>query len=144
LLEGEESKIETKDKEDFVVTDKDQVSNTQSNFCRVNPKITNSEKWVGNISSFLIGPQFHKNQKGSSDSPIEIFAPMVYMRTSQGATDSKHDAEDLRPFRMMVYLGLKTTTVMFFKPDYEFNHTFLLNLNAFLQRQIPVVSQLLD
>jgi len=66
------------------------------------------------------------------------------MRTSQGATDSDPTADDIRPFRMMVFLGLKTTMVMFFKPDFEFTHPFLLNLNAFLQRQIPVVSQLLD
>jgi hypothetical protein len=79
-----------------------------------------------------------------SNDDIEVFAPVVYMRTSQGASDSKTNTDDVRPFRMMVFLGLKSTITMFFKPDYVFTHSFLLNLNAFLQRQIPVVSQLLD
>jgi hypothetical protein len=57
---------------------------------------------------------------------------MVYMKTSQGATDSKTNTDDIRPFRMMVFLGLKTTIIMFFKPDVELTQPFLLKLNAFL------------
>ena len=68
-----------------------------------------------------------------------MFAPIVYLRSTTDEND-----EELVPYRMFVYLGYKTMTVLFFKPDIDFTHTFLTNLNAHLSRQVPILSQLLD
>ena len=108
-----------------------------SNFCRVNPKTVSSDSLVGStgmMSTFLVGPQFTPPKKKSSmaDTFIDVFAPIVWMRTSQGATDADSQSEDIRPFRLMVFLGLKTTIVLFLKPDFAMTHPFLLSLHAFL------------
>ena len=72
-----------------------------------------------------------------------MFAPIVYLRNNQSTADESDDGE-LVPYRMFVYLGFKTMTILFFKPDFDFTHAFLTNLNAHLSRQVPILSQLLD
>ena len=68
-----------------------------------------------------------------------MFAPIVYLRTSESESDT-----ELRPFRMFVFLGYKTMTVLIFKVDFEFTQSFLMSLNAHLSRQVPILSQLLE
>ena len=68
-----------------------------------------------------------------------MFAPLVYLKTSSDEKDT-----ELTPYRMFVYLGYKTMTVLLFKADFDFTHAFLLSLNAHLSRQVPILSQLLD
>jgi len=68
-----------------------------------------------------------------------MFAPIVYLKKTTDENDS-----ELVPYRMFVYLGYKTMTVLFFKPDFDFTHAFLTSLNAHLSRQVPILSQLLD
>ena len=45
---------------------------------------------------------------------------------------------------MFVYLGYKTMIVLLFKPDFDFTHQFLHSINAHLNRQVPILSQLLE
>lgn len=68
-----------------------------------------------------------------------MFAPMVYLKKTTDESDT-----ELVPYRMFVYLGFKTMTVLFFKPEFDFTHAFLTSLNAHLSRQVPILSQLLD
>lgn len=47
----------------------------------------------------------------------------MYLKTSSDA-----DSNEIEPFRLMVYLGYKTMTVLLFKPDFEFTFAFLNGL----------------
>lgn len=64
-----------------------------------------------------------------------MFAPHIYIRTK----DNK-----LTKFQMFVYLGYKTMFVMLLKPDTKLSVTKLRSLQAYLNRQVGVLSQLLD
>ena len=54
---------------------------------------------------------------------------MVYINTS---TDTSE--KSIEPFRIFVFLGHKTMTVLFIKPDFEFTYSFIQNLTAHLSR----------
>ena len=87
------------------------------------------------LTTYLIGPQnppklkenFKTTPKQAGQPPkepesplgdsIDIFAPLVYINTS---TDTSE--KNIEPFRIFVFLGHKTMTVLFFKPDFEFNY----------------------
>ena len=66
---------------------------------------------------------------------IEIFAPIIYLKE----TNDENDTE-LKPYRMFVYMGFKTMTVLLFKPDFDFTHAFLTSINQHLTRQVPILS----
>ena len=64
-----------------------------------------------------------------SEEPIDIFAPLVYLKDTSDAND-----DTLVPYRMFVYLGFKTMCVLLFKPDIDFTHRLLTSLNNHLSR----------
>lgn len=86
------------------------------------------------MSTFLIGPQLghHKKKHSAPDNFIDIFVPKVWIRTGQNATDADRTQSDFREYKLMVFLGLKTTMCLFFKPDATFSYPMLLSLHAFL------------
>jgi hypothetical protein len=45
---------------------------------------------------------------------------------------------------MFVYLGYKTMLVTFYKPEQEFSYKFVRQLQTYINRQVVVLSQLLD
>ncbi len=45
---------------------------------------------------------------------------------------------------MFVYLGFKTMLVALFKPDHQFTYSFIRRIQAYMSRQVVVLSQLLD
>ena len=71
----------------------------------------------------------------SSSDYIDIFAPYVYITNAEGK---------LEKFKMFVYLGFKTMLVTLFRPDQQFTCKFIRQLQAYVNRQVIVLSQLLD
>lgn len=113
-----------------------------SNFTKVNPSIAAVDLTQGQtsmISSFIIGPQVSQPGPGQQTSQmpdfIDIFVPYVYITNAEGK---------LEKFKMFVYLGYKTMLVTLYKPDQEFSYKFIRQLQAYSNRQVVVLSQLLD
>ena len=69
---------------------------------------------------FLIGPQFQTKQPRPET--LDCFLPTIYVNVKQagrkeGSTESEE--VEMKPFKLMVFIGLKTIVVLFMKHDYE-------------------------
>lgn len=49
-----------------------------------------------------------------------------------------------KPYKLVVFLGLKTIIVLFLKNDKPVSIKTLSQLNVHLSKQVPILSQLLD
>jgi hypothetical protein len=67
----------------------------------------------------------------------DCFLPTVYINDSL-------EKKEPRPFKLVVFLGLKTMVVLFLRNDYRINLKMLAQLNVHLSKQVPILSQLLD
>jgi hypothetical protein len=153
----EENKAENEE-DQFLVVDESYLEgfgqevaplSQKSDYTRVNPVTaqTDFKHFNPMLTTYLIGPQnppkhkenFKSTPKQGSQPPkepespqgesIDIFAPVVYINTSTDASE-----KNVEPFRIFVFLGHKTMTVLFFKPDFEFTYKFIQNLTAHLSR----------
>jgi len=82
------------------------------------------------INQFLIGPHIVPNQPF-----VEVFAPYVWLKTKDG---------NLTKFQMFVYLGFKTLFALFLKLETHLTSEKLRDLNAYLSKQVGILSQQLD
>jgi len=64
------------------------------------------------------------------------YAPTIYLTDEQSG--------DVKPYKLMVYIGHKTMLAMLFEVDQVFDHKLLSDLDSHLAKHAPVISQLID
>lgn len=112
-----------------------------SDFCRVNNQ--NSFTYVSKtLHGFVLGPHNFSEatpvngELGPSivqNCPsMKNFAPIVYMKDAKTG--------EMKPYRLMVYIGHKTMLALLMEVDFEFDYDFLSRLDAHLAKHAPIIS----
>lgn len=62
---------------------------------------------------------------------MQNFAPTVYLKDKDG---------EIKPYKLMVYIGHKTMLALLLEDDFELNYDFLFKLDQHLAKHAPIIS----